>query len=164
MAISGSPGESKTARAEGLVATRYRFVQADSPTTVVSGPTSTGITNLATLLYKATVMLPAVQGDYTIQWDDGSGRWGAKEDVVVSGAASQTSFQIALGPWPVGTTVSLYLDRDSADNNGQPRGAVIQTQVVASDNSVTFTSIATNTRYIAAAQVSGAWRRVRFTT
>lgn len=81
-------GGQEVIRAAGLTATRYRIVQADDGTTVSIGPITTGITNTGALRYKATASMPAVAGDYEIQWDDGSGTWAATEDLTIHGSSA----------------------------------------------------------------------------
>lgn len=83
MAVFAHGGESKTIRTSGITATKYRIVSADDGTTVISGPITTGITSTGTLRYKATATMPVSEGDYEIQWDDGSNAWAAIEDLTV---------------------------------------------------------------------------------
>lgn len=74
----------QTIRCSGLTATQYRIVDADTGTSIVIGPVSTGITNTGTLRYSATARMPNSAGDYEIQWDDGSSAWAATEDLTVT--------------------------------------------------------------------------------
>lgn len=153
------------ARVVGLNATSYRFVEADDGSTVVSGPTTSGISSTGTLRFKASVVLPSTEGDYELQWDDGTDSWSFIEDVTVAGSEPLTTFRMDRSPWAVGTTVGLYIDaNDPAGYIGQPRGRLVTSAAVASDSSLTFSDIATDTSFIAAVLVSGSWQRVRLRT
>lgn len=64
--------------------------------------------------------------------------------------------------FPVGQSVGAYLE--TARNDGAaPTGAAVETQTVAADGSLTFTTLTDNARYVAYAQVGGVHTYVRFT-
>lgn len=71
--------------------------------------------------------------------------------------------------FPVGTTVGAYaLSGNTKLAQLQPDDAPLNTAattaVVASDGTTTFTGLADDVAYVAAAQVSGTWRRTNFRT
>lgn len=160
MSLTGPAGGTGTIRCTGLTATRYRIVDADTGSSVVVGPVTTGITQTGTLRYKATATWPAAAGDYEVQWDDGSGAWTAIEDVTVTGSSGGSGGSLSAGPWPVGTTVGAYTTRGD-QTLGPPIGSALATAQVASDGTLTFTGLAPGP-YVAAAFVSGTWVKVRF--
>lgn len=73
------------------------------------------------------------------------------------------TFTLRHGPFPVGTTVGVYLRRIIIAEGG-PIGDIITTAVTAADVTTTFTGLNDETDYWAAAQVSGSWRKVAFST
>lgn len=75
----------------GFVATKYRIVDADTKLVIALGPITTGITTTGTLLYKATATMPSTEGDYVIQWDDGSGAWAGTEDLKIENSLATTT-------------------------------------------------------------------------
>lgn len=75
----------------------------------------------------------------------------------------------SLQKFPVGTTVGAYAERGNMrlaeeGKNDAPNTASVTTADVASDGSLTFTGLADDTQYIAAAQVSSVWHRTNFHT
>lgn len=73
-------------------------------------------------------------------------------------------FTLTASPtFPAGTTVNAY-PLFAAVRDGEPIGPVVASAVVQSSGTATFNGLAFDTRYVAAAQVSGAWRAVSFTT
>ncbi len=77
-----------------------------------------------------------------------------------------------LQKFPVGTTVGAYpapgnarLDQVASRGSDQaPFGTATASAEVQSDGSLTILSLADNTAYIAAAQVSSVWQRATFRT
>lgn len=76
---------------------------------------------------------------------------------------STTSFALGPGPFPVGTTVGAY-SRNILIGEGGPIGTVVTTATTSAQLVTTFTGLAYDTEYWAAAQVSGTWRKVAFAT
>lgn len=61
--------------------------------------------------------------------------------------------------FPIGTTVGAY-PRNAATQDGPPSGQPVQTAVVASDGSLTFTGLTAEAAYVLYASVNGETRRV----
>lgn len=64
--------------------------------------------------------------------------------------------------FPVDTVVGVY-PGETVPTTGSPPAAFVTTGTMTADG-VTFTGLAYETRYVAAAEVNGAWRYVRFAT
>lgn len=72
--------------------------------------------------------------------------------------------------FPVGTAVGAYavpgnkILRETRGNDAPAAPAATETQNVASDGTVTFSALADEQLYVAAAQVNGVWERTQFRT
>jgi hypothetical protein len=167
MSLEIPVGGSDEIRAAGLVATRYRVVDADTGASVVIGPITTGITNTGTQRYKATLSVPdsTAVGDYEVQWDDGSGAWTAIEDLVVflpSTDVAPTLTDLSR-KFPGGTVVGAYPGPAGPPHaEGAPIGPAEETATVSSAGTVTFAALRAGVDYFIGAQVSGEWRWVRY--
>lgn len=165
MSVTGTAGGAKEIRAVGFIPTGYRIVDADTPESIVIGPVTTGITNTATLRYKATAEMPETAGAYEIQWDDGTEGWAATEDLTVEGPdpENETVVANAISKFPVGTLVSVYRAIQASPSGGSPSGSAITTATVASNGSLSLVGLTDGGSYIAAAQVNGIWQTLQFT-
>jgi len=64
--------------------------------------------------------------------------------------------------FPVGTTVGAYLNATpAAGHDGAPPGTAVESQAIGAGGTATFTTLAADTPYVFAANVSGTWRKVR---
>ncbi len=67
--------------------------------------------------------------------------------------------------FPEGTTVGAYpWTADFPPASGEPSVAATTTAAVAAAGTLAFTGLARNTRYLAAASVSGTWKYIKFST
>jgi hypothetical protein len=121
---------------------------------IVEQPTGSGSYD-----YTTGFIVPLGVSVFKIGWTNDSGDVLVSEDYVVTNSDVK-DFTIALGPWPPGTVVSLYLAQ--SDVASQPSGTALQTATVAADGSVAFVNLTVSRDYVAAALVSGTWLRVRF--
>lgn len=165
MAVSGTAGGAKEIRATGFIPTGYRIVDADTASSVVVGPVTTGIENTGTLRYKTTAEMPGTAGDYEIQWDDGSDTWAATEDLIVTAGATSDNTTVinASVKFPVGTEVCMYRAYQASPSGGSPSGSPVAVATVASSGTLSVTGLTDGEGYIAAAKINGTWQQLQFT-